>query len=152
MYRIVHGTNHNLPDVTNFIELLNNLENNPSPELRELFDLQNEIIVTRAPGRLDVMGGIADYSGSLVLEMPIREATLVALQKDTNRTLKIVSLSENAVGNSIYEMPLADFERDGKPVEYEDARGYFQQNADNHWAAYPAGIFFVLMRECQINL
>jgi len=23
-----------------------------------------------APGRLDVMGGIADYSGSLVLQMP----------------------------------------------------------------------------------
>ena len=27
--------------------------------------------IARAPGRLDVMGGIADYSGSLVLEMPI---------------------------------------------------------------------------------
>ncbi|GFP82172.1 l-arabinokinase [Phtheirospermum japonicum] len=27
-----------------------------------------EIIVARAPGRLDVMGGIADYSGSLVLQ------------------------------------------------------------------------------------
>jgi len=25
--------------------------------------------VTRAPGRLDVMGGIADYSGSLVLQV-----------------------------------------------------------------------------------
>lgn len=25
-----------------------------------------------APGRLDFMGGVADYSGSLVLEMPIR--------------------------------------------------------------------------------
>ena len=29
----------------------------------------------RAPGRLDVMGGIADYSGALVLQWPIREAT-----------------------------------------------------------------------------
>jgi hypothetical protein len=27
------------------------------------------------------MGGIADYSGSLVLEMPIAEATLVAIQR-----------------------------------------------------------------------
>lgn len=25
--------------------------------------------MTRAPGRLDVMGGIADYSGSLVLQV-----------------------------------------------------------------------------------
>jgi L-arabinokinase len=36
--------------------------------------------VTRAPGRLDVLGGIADYSGSLVLQMPIAEACHVALQ------------------------------------------------------------------------
>ena len=39
------------------------------------------MLVTRAPGRLDVMGGIADYSGSLVLQMPIAEACHVALQK-----------------------------------------------------------------------
>ena len=30
---------------------------------------QEEIFVARAPGRLDVMGGIADYSGSLVLQV-----------------------------------------------------------------------------------
>lgn len=41
----------------------------------------DELIVTRAPGRLDVMGGIADYSGSLVLQMPIAEACHVALQR-----------------------------------------------------------------------
>jgi L-arabinokinase len=40
----------------------------------------DELLVTRAPGRLDVMGGIADYSGSLVLQMPIAEACHVALQ------------------------------------------------------------------------
>jgi L-arabinokinase len=27
------------------------------------------VYVARAPGRLDVMGGIADYSGSLVLQV-----------------------------------------------------------------------------------
>jgi galactokinase len=32
-----------------------------------------------APGRLDVMGGIADYSGSLVLQMPIAQKTVVKL-------------------------------------------------------------------------
>ena len=37
--------------------------------------------MTRAPGRLDVMGGIADYSGSLVLQLPLREACHVAAQR-----------------------------------------------------------------------
>lgn len=31
--------------------------------------IQDDIFVARAPGRLDVMGGIADYSGSLVLQV-----------------------------------------------------------------------------------
>ena len=43
--------------------------------------LQDDIWVSRAPGRLDVMGGIADYSGSLVLQMPIAPACHVAAQK-----------------------------------------------------------------------
>ena len=38
------------------------------------------VLVARAPGRLDVMGGIADYSGSLVLELPLAVATWVAAQ------------------------------------------------------------------------
>ena len=37
--------------------------------------------MSRAPGRLDVMGGIADYSGSLVLQRPIAEATFAAVQR-----------------------------------------------------------------------
>lgn len=42
---------------------------------------QDDVIVTRAPGRLDVMGGIADYSGSLVLQLPLAEACHVAVQR-----------------------------------------------------------------------
>ena len=46
----------------------------------EFFDPRRPVTLTRAPGRLDVMGGIADYSGALVLEMPIAAATWVAAQ------------------------------------------------------------------------
>ena len=38
------------------------------------------VFIARAPGRLDVMGGIADYSGALVLQWPIHEATRVAVR------------------------------------------------------------------------
>ena len=43
--------------------------------------VQDEVIVTRAPGRLDVMGGIGDYSGCLVLQKPTAEACHVACQR-----------------------------------------------------------------------
>jgi galactokinase len=38
------------------------------------------VAVARAPGRLDVLGGISDYSGGLVLELPLRVAALAAAQ------------------------------------------------------------------------
>ena len=59
---------------------------------RRLFERGASIAVSRAPGRLDVMGGIADYSGSLVLERPIAEATWAAVQRVDRPVLEIVSL------------------------------------------------------------
>ena len=35
-----------------------------------------------APGRLDVLGGVADYSGALVLEMPTRQSIEVVAEAD----------------------------------------------------------------------
>jgi L-arabinokinase len=104
----------------------------------DLFDDCEPVIVTRAPGRLDLMGGIADYSGSLVLQLPIAHSTYVALQKSESRTLRILSQRTRSI-----EIDLQNF--DG-PVEYEAARGLFTK-AENHWATYVAGVFLVLMRE-----
>jgi galactokinase len=153
MYQIIHGETYNLPDVAAFIETLNNLDQSPWPEARGLFDSNGEIVVARAPGRLDVMGGIADYSGSLVLEAPIREATFAALQRQADRRLTIVSLAEGAGQTLAFEAPLAEFENGGKggeeggPIDYDAARARFQQEPSRHWAAYVAGVFLALMRE-----
>ena len=151
MYRITHGTTHNLPDTPAFIETLNQLEESPVAEARRLFDPKREIVVARAPGRLDVMGGIADYSGSLVLELPLQEATYAALQRDPSRRLRIVSLAEDSALALAFEMPLADFEGAGDPVDYEAARARFERDPARHWAAYVAGVFLVLMREREFN-
>ncbi len=37
-------------------------------------------VVARAPGRLNVMGGIAEYTGSLVLNLPAQDVVAIALQ------------------------------------------------------------------------
>ena len=151
MYQIIRGTTHNLPDTPAFIETLNQLEESPVAEARRLFDPKREIVVARAPGRLDVMGGIADYSGSLVLELPLQEATYAALQRDPSRRLRIVSLAEDSALALAFEMPLADFEGAGDPVDYEAARARFERDPARHWAAYVAGVFLVLMREREFN-
>ncbi len=147
-YEIVRGEGHGdrgLLDVSEFIETLNGLDEHS--ELRNFFDGDSSLTIARAPGRLDVMGGIADYSGSLVLELPIQEATFAALQKDDAPRLTVISLLENQTRVREFEMPLADLEHDGQPISYDEARRYFKSNPTRQWAAYVAGVFLVLMRE-----
>src|SRR5215510_3908098 len=151
MYRIIHGETHGLPDASAFVETLNRLEESPSQEARALFDSKAELVVARAPGRLDVMGGIADYSGSLVLEAPMLEATFAALQRQPDRRLTIVSLTEDAGQALAFEMALSEFENAGEPVDYDTARARFQQEPSQHWAAYVTGVFLTLMREREIR-
>ena len=152
MYRLTQGATQNLADLEAFIEALNALRRNRSPLLQTFFDNGAELFVTRAPGRLDVMGGIADYSGSLMLELPIAEATLVALQRTDELVVRIASLMLGADGPVLsFEMPLADFVQADAAITYAQARRYFESRPENHWAAYAVGCFLVLMRERQIN-
>jgi galactokinase len=148
MRQITHGSTEGLADVERFIQTINTLDQSDVAAARSLFDDTEEIIITRAPGRLDVMGGIADYSGSLVLQLPIREAALVALQRTIEPSLRVVSFGAEANQRAaVFTMPLADLDRDGEPVDYQTARDYFQREAQTRWAAYAAGAFLVLMRE-----
>src|SRR5215207_394174 len=50
------------------------------------------LYVARAPGRLDVMGGIADYSGSLVLQLPLEVATTAMLQPQDETWIEVTSV------------------------------------------------------------
>jgi galactokinase len=75
--------------------------------VRPLFG-PDEVLLSRAPGRIDLMGGIADYSGSLVLQWPIAAATHVALQLQQTAMIQIRSLSSGAeYEDRFFEMPLA---------------------------------------------
>src|SRR5687767_14766878 len=112
MYRVVEGSTKQPPDVEAFVRELNTLDQHVLPEVRNLFDSKSPITIARAPGRLDVMGGIADYSGSLVLELPLGEATLAAVQRDPTGGIRIVSLgAEENKRAADFEMPLSDLVR-----------------------------------------
>lgn len=102
------------------------------------------VFVARAPGRLDVMGGIADYSGALVLQWPIREATRVALRPWNEPRLAITSIGGKAPERRC-EVPLEIVADPGRP--YDQSRAWFAADPDRHWAAYVAGVFHVLARE-----
>lgn len=185
-FEILDGDTHGLPDTLTFLKSLAELdvdyESGKIPEKRQLrerkaaaglFNWEEEIFVTRAPGRLDVMGGIADYSGSLVLQMPIREACHVAIQRNhptKNRLWKHAQARQQAKGQGstpvlqivsygselsnrgpTFDMDLSDFMDGEKPISYEKAKKYFAQDPSQKWAAYVAGAILVLMTELGVR-
>ncbi len=140
MFDIIEGNTQGPADVQWFIGLLDRL---PGP-LSTFLDADRDVIVTRAPGRLDVMGGIADYSGSLVLEMPIAEATFAAIQTNPLEKIEIVSIHEDGARFSGFEMETADLWPDKKPPDLSFARDFFAHREEGKWASYVAGVFFIL--------
>jgi len=141
MFRITQGNSRGLADVEKFIGMIND----PPAGAHDFFQPDQPIFVARAPGRLDVMGGIADYSGSLVLEMPISEATLAAVQKTSDQTIRIVSLAEGGNAPLIFETDISNLRG-----SYKDIRSSFAKN-ENNWASYAAGCFTVLESELGIE-
>ena len=114
---------------------------------RGLFDARKPLYVARAPGRLDVMGGIADYSGSLVLELPIAGATWVAAQASDDREVTLQSDDIGALGaEPRVSIPL-DALVPEQPLDYRRARALLTGDPARAWAAYVAGALVVLHAE-----
>ena len=115
----------------------------------EVFRGDAEMALARAPGRIDVMGGIADYSGSLVLPMPIREGTFAAVQRRGDGQLVLVSADLAGGHERRFELPIAgllDLERSAADA----ARDFTTPDGD--WPRYLAGAVFAMARQQQADL
>jgi galactokinase len=109
-------------------------------ELSADFRPPRPIRLSRAPGRLDVMGGIADYTGSLVCEMPLDRAAAVALQERDDRQLQIFSFNLFDEHKPFtLQIPLDALAK--QPVE--NLRREFNEPG-RKWAAYVAGCLVAL--------
>jgi galactokinase len=104
--------------------------------------------ISRAPGRLDVMGGIADYTGSTVCEGTLDRAAAVALQQRSDRLLQVFSFNlldqhlPFTFGISLDALasePLAKL-----------AAGFAEPG--RRWAAYLAGCLHVLHEAKLVDL
>ena len=102
------------------------------------FEKNQTVSTGMAPGRMDVMGGIADYSGSWVLQMPIREQATVKAAFRNDGLLRVYGADVQA----LFELKLSEL-----PLEYESARQFLQQKKGGDWAAYVVGCLLVLMKE-----
>lgn len=78
----------------------------------------------RAPGRLDVMGGLAEYTGSLVLNTAIADHACVAVQRRSDGILSIVlAQAQDRDGGSPFEIATTKLrEADGTVIRVEEGR------------------------------
>ena len=100
-----------------------------------------------APARMDVMGGIADYSGSLLLQMPMPLHTTVRLKKREDRLFRISSTSPD--GSPVhfqfnYDIP--------EGISLGEAGKRIRQLDQGDWAVYVLGCFVVLALEKSLTI
>ena len=130
------------------LEPVTTLLSRAEEELSASFDFSRPIVIARAPGRLDVMGGIADYTGSLVCEMPIDRAAAVMAQRRADRAVQIFSfnlydehrpftvrMSLDALAAASAESLRADLAAPGR-----------------QWAGYLIGCLFILHEKGLVDL
>lgn len=114
-------------------------------EISLFFRKNQSVIRASSPGRLDVMGGIADYSGSLVLQKTIRQKAFIALAANHDNYFKVKSLnidSSNEIITPIHEIP----------QNYTEAQFFFKKNKENAWIAYILGSVLVFCQEQNLPL
>ena len=97
-----------------------------------------------APGRLDFLGGVADYSGSLVLQTPIRARTRVTLTPLAEPRLEAVSEQEGAAALALPPRTLTAADGEVGPL-----RAWLDEHRVPHWARYPVGCFLLFCRAQQ---
>ena len=104
------------------------------------------IYINRTPGRLDLMGGNDDYTGGLVFETTIREATLAALQARSDRQVVFYNPEVSRLGwEERVEFSLDDLV-DGSTVKpLETVRNWINSRENRAWCAYILGDLYYLL-------
>jgi galactokinase len=105
----------------------------------QFFSIRAPVYISRAPGRLDLMGGNVDYTGGLVFQSTIREATWAAAQRRDDQ--KIIFLNPQMKEEGWLES--VEFELNQLSSEAAVKR-LVNASPEVRWTAYVLGAFLLL--------
>jgi galactokinase len=105
----------------------------------QFFSSKAPVYISRAPGRLDLMGGNVDYTGGLVFQSTIREATWAAAQRRND--LLIVFLNPQMKEEGWQER--VEFHLNELSSE-QAVKSLVNASAEVRWTSYVLGAFFLL--------
>jgi L-arabinokinase len=103
------------------------------------FEPALSVFIGRAPGRLDLMGGNVDYTGGLVFQATIREATWAAVQ--LRGDCRIVFLNPQMRDRGWRDCVEFDF---AELTGEEAVRTLVNRDVSARWTAYVLGTFYLL--------
>src|ERR1700730_1619799 len=103
------------------------------------FSAELPVYINRAPGRLDLMGGNADYTGGLVFQATIREATWAAAQRRNDGLIVFWNPQMRDHGWS----DRVEFEMQALSDEAA-IRKLVNRSPEIRWTAYLLGAFYLL--------
>jgi galactokinase len=105
----------------------------------QFFFARLPVYISRAPGRLDLMGGNVDYTGGLVFQSTIREATWAAAQRRSDRRIVFWNPQMKEEGWS------ERVEFDLETLSSEEAvKRLVNASPGVRWTSYVLGAFFLL--------
>lgn len=103
------------------------------------FSAELPVYISRAPGRLDLMGGNVDYTGGLVFQATIREATWAAAQKRKDGLIVFWNPQMRDHGWS----DRVEFKIESLSDE-ATVRKLVNRSPEIRWTAYLLGVFYLL--------
>lgn len=105
----------------------------------KFFSAMSPVYISRAPGRLDLMGGNVDYTGGLVFESTIREATWAAVQRRDDARIIFWNPQMKESGS------LDRVEFDLQQLSSEEAvKRLVNASTEVRWTSYVLGAFLLL--------
>ncbi|MDP2338404.1 MAG: galactokinase family protein [Bacteroidota bacterium] len=106
------------------------------------FSPSNPVYIARSPGRLDLMGGNDDYTGGLVFESTIREATYAAAQLRTDQLIVLKNQTASEAGwQGDVTTSFAELSDEAT------VRNYANSSPAIRWTAYVLGTLFYLQKK-----
>ena len=112
------------------------------------FKKNGQVIITRAPARLDVMGGIAAHCGANVFGLTLERSAVVGCQARSDRRLSALNFEASVQGDlSAFQISIDDFYTGENLKSYEEIQPLFAQNRQTTWIGYVLGGFFALLKE-----
>jgi len=119
--------------------------------LASFFD-KGDILVVRVPARLDIMGGIADYSGSNVCEGTLGCGVVLGVQPRADDWIKLRTQEVRRDHLALdFAFSLRNFYSGDRLRSYDEVRALFQSSTITTWGAYLIGALFTLLKEKRVK-